>query len=95
MNTTQIKVNLERKNKGGEKTTSNNNNNASATDANLNKNQYQSPNIKGKNDKQQATQSKTNTVNKKELTSKNEKKVVDDKEVAKQLALDIQKSSNN
>ena len=52
MNTTQIKVNLERKNKGGEKAATSNNNN-SANDANQNKNQYQSPNIKGKNEKQQ------------------------------------------
>ena len=80
MNTTQIKVNLERKNKGGEKAaTSNNNNNAN--DANQNKNQYQSPNIKGKNEKQQSMPSKSNTVNKKE-PSKNEKKM-DDKEIAK------------
>ena len=92
MNTTQIKVNLERKNKGGEKTTTNNNNNG-ANDAGQNKNQYQSPNVKGKNEKQQSMQSKSNTVNKKEANAKNEKK--DDKELAKQLALDIQKSSAN
>lgn len=57
MNTTQIKVNLERKTKGGnEKTSTNNNNNAS--ESNQNKNLYQSPNVKCKNEKQQAAQSK-------------------------------------
>lgn len=81
MNTTQIKVNLERKNKANEKATTSNSN-ANAAEANLNKNQYQSPNIKGKNEKQQSMPSKSNTVNKKELTAKNEKKM-DDKEIAK------------
>lgn len=57
MNTTQIKVNLERKSKGGnDKTTGNQNN--SAADQTNSKNLFASPNIKCKSDKQQATQMK-------------------------------------
>lgn len=73
MGTTQIKVNLERKSKGtgNEKAATGNNN---ANDSNQNKNMFQSPNVKCKNEKQPAAQSKQNTNNKKDQASKNDKK---------------------
>lgn len=54
MNSTQIKVNLERKNKGTNDKTSGNQNSQS-TEQN-NKNLFASPNIKIKSDKQQVVQ---------------------------------------